>query len=113
MNDLNVTQALLKAILELIEKCETLEELRESVKRIMNEQQKRAAAPNKNAALPPQKASREPYPGRLDYNRVRQKNQGRRPGGKENVESGNENRNHEPLRYVPHRNRLDIGYVWL
>ena len=38
MNDLNVTQALLKAILELIEKCETLEELRESVKRIMNEQ---------------------------------------------------------------------------
>ena len=32
MNDLNVTQALLKAILELIEKCETLEELRESVK---------------------------------------------------------------------------------
>lgn len=38
VNDLNVTQALLKAILELIEKCETLEELRESVKRIMNEQ---------------------------------------------------------------------------
>lgn len=38
MNDLNVTQALLKAILELIEKSETLEELRESVKRIMNEQ---------------------------------------------------------------------------
>lgn len=38
MNDLNVTQALLKAILELIEKCETLEDLRESVKRIMNEQ---------------------------------------------------------------------------
>lgn len=38
MNDLNVTQALLKAILELIEKCETLEKLRESVKRIMNEQ---------------------------------------------------------------------------
>lgn len=38
MNDLSVTQALLKAILELIEKCETLEELRKSVKRIMNEQ---------------------------------------------------------------------------
>lgn len=38
MTDLNVTQALLKAIIELIEKCETLEELRESVKRIMNEQ---------------------------------------------------------------------------
>lgn len=38
MDDLNVTQALLKAILELIEKCETLEELRESVQRIMNEQ---------------------------------------------------------------------------
>ena len=37
MNEVNVTEALLKAILELIEKCETLEELRESVKRIMNE----------------------------------------------------------------------------
>ena len=36
MNDVNVTEALLKAI-ELIEKCETLEELRESVKRIMDE----------------------------------------------------------------------------
>lgn len=35
MNDLNVTQALLKAILELIEKCATLEELRESVKRML------------------------------------------------------------------------------
>lgn len=38
MDEMNVTQALLKAILELIEKCETLEELRGSVKRIMNEQ---------------------------------------------------------------------------
>lgn len=37
LNEMNVTQALLKAILELIEKCNTLEELRESVKRIMNE----------------------------------------------------------------------------
>lgn len=37
MNEMNVTEALLKAILELIEKCNTLEELRESVKRIMNE----------------------------------------------------------------------------
>lgn len=37
MNEMNVTEALLKAILELIEKCKTLEELRESVKRIMNE----------------------------------------------------------------------------
>lgn len=35
MEDMNVTKALLKAILELIEKCETLEELRESVKKIM------------------------------------------------------------------------------
>ena len=32
MDEMNVTEALLKAILELIEKCETLEELRESVK---------------------------------------------------------------------------------
>lgn len=38
MDEMNVTQALLKAILELIEKCETLEELRESVKRIMNDE---------------------------------------------------------------------------
>ena len=37
MDEMNVTEALLKAILELIEKCDTLEELRESVRRIMNE----------------------------------------------------------------------------
>ena len=37
MDEMNVTEALLKAILELIEKCDTLEELRESVMRIMNE----------------------------------------------------------------------------
>ena len=37
MEDMQVTEALLRAILELIEKCDTLEELRESVKRIMNE----------------------------------------------------------------------------
>ena len=37
MSEMNVTKALLNAILELIEKCETLEELRESVKRIMSE----------------------------------------------------------------------------
>ena len=34
--DMNVTEALLRAILELIEKCNTLEELRESVSRIMD-----------------------------------------------------------------------------
>lgn len=37
MDEMNVTTALLKAILELIEKCDTLEELRASVKRIMGE----------------------------------------------------------------------------
>ncbi len=37
MVEMNVTGALLKAILELIEKCKTLDELRDSVKRIMNE----------------------------------------------------------------------------
>ena len=37
MEDMNVTKALPKAILELIEKCDTLEELRESVKKIMEE----------------------------------------------------------------------------
>ena len=36
MNEMNVTEALLRAILELIDKCETLEELRESIDRIMN-----------------------------------------------------------------------------
>lgn len=35
--DVNVSEALLRAILELIEKCDTLDELRESVKRIMGE----------------------------------------------------------------------------
>ena len=37
MEDMNVTKALLNAILELIEKCDTLEELRESVKKILEE----------------------------------------------------------------------------
>lgn len=35
MNDMGMAEMLLKAILELIEKCETLEELRESVRRIV------------------------------------------------------------------------------
>lgn len=35
--DVNVSEALLRAILELIEKCQTLDELRESVKRIMGD----------------------------------------------------------------------------
>ena len=35
MNEMNVTEALLKAILELIEKCDTLEELRKSIKKII------------------------------------------------------------------------------
>lgn len=50
MDEMNVTQALLKAILELIEKCETLEELRESVKRIMNDEKL-------NVSDPPTKAN--------------------------------------------------------
>ena len=37
MDEMNTTMALLRAVLELIAKCETLEELRESVKRIMGE----------------------------------------------------------------------------
>lgn len=45
MNEMNVTETLLKAILKLIEKCQTLEELWESVKRIMNEQVKREQPP--------------------------------------------------------------------
>ena len=35
MNEVNFTEALLRAILELIEKCDTLEELRASVNKIM------------------------------------------------------------------------------
>lgn len=35
--EMNVSEALVRAILELIEKCETMEELRESVKRIIGE----------------------------------------------------------------------------
>lgn len=34
-NELNVTEALLKAIIELIDKCDTIEELRESITRII------------------------------------------------------------------------------
>ena len=37
MTEMQVTTALLKAILELIEKCDSLEELRERIKRIMAE----------------------------------------------------------------------------
>ena len=37
MNEMQETEALLRAILELIEKCESLEELKASVKRIMGE----------------------------------------------------------------------------
>lgn len=37
VDEMNTTEALLRAILELIAKCNTLEELRESVKKIMGE----------------------------------------------------------------------------
>ena len=37
MDEMQVTEALLKAILELIAKCESLDELRASVERIMGE----------------------------------------------------------------------------
>ena len=37
MDVMNVSEALVRAILELIDKCETLEELRESVKRIVGD----------------------------------------------------------------------------
>lgn len=38
MNEMNIAEAFLKAIIELIEKRETLKELRQSVKRIMGDQ---------------------------------------------------------------------------
>ncbi len=37
MDETRTTEALLRAILELIEKCKTIEELRDSVKHIMAE----------------------------------------------------------------------------
>ena len=37
MNEMDATEALLRAILELIDKCKTLEELRESVKKVMGQ----------------------------------------------------------------------------
>ena len=37
MDEMNVTQALLRAILELIDKCDTLEELRASIKKIVED----------------------------------------------------------------------------
>lgn len=77
MTEMQVTEALLRAILELIEKCETLDELRASVKRIMGGAKiKSSGRPVKNAATPPKKVRREPYPGHLDSTIVRQKNQG-------------------------------------
>ena len=39
-NDMAYADQLLRAILELIDKCKSLEELRESVARILNEQNK-------------------------------------------------------------------------
>ena len=38
MDEMKTTEALLRAILELIDKCKTIEELRDSVKRIMAEE---------------------------------------------------------------------------
>lgn len=37
MKTANISEYLLRAILELIEKCQTIEELRESIKRILKE----------------------------------------------------------------------------
>ena len=55
MNEMQVAEALLRAILELIEKCETLEELRASVKRIMGKQK---------SERPPRKERRSQHPER-------------------------------------------------
>ena len=44
MDDMNITLALLRAILEIIDKAKSLEELRKSVKRIMGEE--KASAPS-------------------------------------------------------------------
>ena len=37
MDEGNATEALLRALIELIDKCETIEELREAVKHIMEQ----------------------------------------------------------------------------
>ncbi len=44
---MNITLALLRAILELIDKAESLEELRESVKRIMGEEKASVTNPDR------------------------------------------------------------------
>ena len=44
MDEMNVTEALLKAILELIEKCDTLEELRKSVNDMISMKRSRTPA---------------------------------------------------------------------
>lgn len=41
MDEVQVTEALLRAVLELIDKCDTLDELRESVKRIVGDDEGR------------------------------------------------------------------------
>lgn len=41
MDEMQVTEALLRAVLELIDKCDTLDELRESVKRIVGDDEGR------------------------------------------------------------------------
>ena len=41
MDEVQVTEALLRAILELIDKCDTLDELRESVSRIMGDDERK------------------------------------------------------------------------
>ena len=48
---MNYTEALLRAIIELIGQCDTIEELRESVKRIMQDKSKHSDSTQKSAAL--------------------------------------------------------------
>ncbi|MEI3131442.1 MAG: hypothetical protein V8S92_04085 [Oscillospiraceae bacterium] len=75
MDDVNVTEALLQ---ELLEHREVITpKLQNASTHHGSSNIKRVAAPSKQPATQtPRKVSRKPYPGHLDYNRVRQKYQG-------------------------------------
>ena len=60
MKTASVTEYLLKAILELIEKCHSIEDLRESVNRIRGQRPVQSPLPK-----PHKVNGREPYPDRI------------------------------------------------
>ena len=71
------TEYILRMVLELIDKCETLEELRESVKNVLNEskQKKGQRLLAKTADPTPRKAAGSLTPAAFLYNSLNQKTQ--------------------------------------